>query len=119
MKIKNTILTSLLFSSIYATSANAGVTCEYIHGGQSFCEALISNNVEENAYQWSITGGTISGNTNLLTASPICYQNSCIVQVIITDRDGNSTTSSKNISNGPSGIPNNGPRGGGAGNGDN
>ncbi len=98
MTFKKSLIASLLVGTIYAGSASAGMTCEYIHAGKSICEALTSNNQNLNSYQWSLSGsGSFSGGTSSPFASPICNMNTCDVQVIVTYPDGNTTTSSATI----------------------
>ena len=98
MKFNKSLITSLLIGTIYAGSVSAGITCEYIHGGRSICEALTSNSQNLNTYQWSMSGnGYISGNTNSPFASPICTANTCNVQVVVTYPNGNTTTSSQSV----------------------
>ena len=117
MKFKKSILTSLLLGSLYATSASAGMSCEYIHGGKSFCEAITTNSQMDNSYQWSISGGSILGGTDGPMTSALCDQNSCNIQVLVTYPNGSNSTMSGYISSAPSGVPNNISGGGATGGG--
>ena len=108
MKFKKTILTSLLVGSLYATSLSAAMSCEYISGGSSFCEAITDNAQVLNNYQWTISGGSILGSNSGAMTNALCNQSSCNIQVLVTYPDGTNSTFSEYISNTPAGVPNNG-----------
>jgi len=109
MKLKKTILLSLLAGAVYASTASAALMCEYMNNGTSACEAITTNSQVLNTYNWSILGsGNLSGGGAFRMAT--CYSGSCTVKVDVIYPNGSTSNWERTV---PSSRPFYSPGGGG------
>ncbi len=98
MKFKKSLLTSLLISSLYVSSASASLRCESFPYG-SFCENTAPFSIS-NSYGWNVTGVLYfmsGGSTSFMAELGCLTQGVGTVTSTVTLSNGITQTYTKNL----------------------